>query len=112
MGDWHFCYVWRHLGRRPQSAASSRINEVVELRILKGLGLPLGTADVVEIPREELDTLVVLMFTTTVFGWSVGEDLYVVPNNARYLLQTDHHDAVHVSFRDSEDVEHLVRGME
>ena len=72
MGDWQFCYVWRHRGAWPQLAVSSQINEAVERRILKGLGLPLGTSDVVEIPREELDTLVALMFTTTVFGWSSG----------------------------------------
>jgi len=112
MGDWQWCYVWRHLGSWPQAADASRINDVVELRILKGLGLPMGTADVVEIPREESDKLVTLMFTTTVFGWSVGEDLYVVPNHGRYLLHTDHHDVVHVCFRDPEDLERCVKGME
>ena len=112
MGDWQSCHVWRHRGAWPELAVSSPINEAVERRILEGLGLPLGTNDVVEIPREELDTLVTLIFTTTIFGWSVREDLCVVPNNARYLLQTDHHDAVHVVFRSSEDLEHLVSGME
>src|SRR4029078_8117388 len=89
-----------------------RINDVVELRILKGLDLPLGTADVVQFAREELDGLVTLMFITTIFGWSVGEDLYVVPNHARYLIQTDHHDVIHVSFRQPADLEHWVKVME
>jgi hypothetical protein len=48
MGDWQTCYVWRHLGSWPGPATVNRLrlNDVVELRILQGLGLPLGTADV------------------------------------------------------------------
>lgn len=112
MGDWRSCYIWRHLGSWPPVANQSRINDVVELQILKGLGLPLGTADVVEISREELDKLVTLIFATTIFGWSVGEDLYVIPNHGRYLLQTDHHGVVHVCFLASTDLEDFVKGMD
>jgi hypothetical protein len=112
MGEWQSCYVWRHLGLWPDRADRSRINDVVELRILKGLALPLGTADIVEIAREELDTLITLIFATTVFGWSVGDDLYVVPNHGRYLLQTDHHGVVHAHFREPQDLTHWVQTME
>src|SRR5215217_6185916 len=112
MGDWQSCYVWRHLGSWPQSAEPSRINDVVELRFLRGLDLPLGTADVLEFARKESDTLVALMFVTTIFGSSVGEDLYVVPDHGRYLVQTDHHDVIHVSFRQLADLEHWVQVMD
>ncbi|MGB2712713.1 MAG: hypothetical protein WBC51_00945 [Vicinamibacterales bacterium] len=112
MGDWQECYAWRHLGRWPESADPLRVNDVVEWRILKGLGLPLGTADVVKFERAELDKLVTLMFSTTVFGWSVGEDLYIVPDHARYIVQTDHHNAIHVSCRSSADVDEWVRQMQ
>lgn len=43
-----------------------------------------------------LDKLVALIFTTTIFGWSVGEDLYLIPNHGRYLLQTDRHGVVRI----------------
>jgi len=99
MGDWQTCYVWKHLGRWPRSAVAERINDVVELRILEGLGLPLGTNAVVEFSRSEYHTLVTLLFTTTIFGWSVGDDLYIVPDHAQHLLQTDHHGVIHISFR-------------
>jgi hypothetical protein len=68
MGDWQECYAWRHLGSWPESAEPLRINDVVEWQILKGLGLPLGTAEVVRFERAELDKLVTLMFSTTIFG--------------------------------------------
>ena len=104
MGDWRSCYAWRHLGSWPDSVDNRRLNDVIELRILRGLGLPLGTADIVEFSHDESDTLITLIFSTTIFGWSVGEELYVVPDHARYILQTDHHDAIHVSFRNPEEV--------
>ena len=99
MGDWQSCYVWRHLGRWPRSADPERVNDVVEWRILDGLGLPLGTNAVVEFQRSEFDKLLTLVFATTIFGWSVGDDLYVVPDHGGHLLQTDHHGVVHLSFR-------------
>src|SRR5687768_613944 len=46
MGDWKTCFVWRHLGRWPdarQIKLCPGINDIVELRILRALGLPLGT---------------------------------------------------------------------
>lgn len=112
MGDWQECYVWRHLGSWPDRAEPRRINDVVELQILKGLGLPLGTADIVRFARADVAGLITLMFATTVFAWSVGEDLYIVPDHARFILQTDHHNVIHVSFREPADVGKWVSTME
>jgi hypothetical protein len=88
-----------------------RVNDVVELHILQGLGLPLGTADVVIFDRVDLPTLIILLFSTTVFGWSVEEDVYVVPDHGRHVLQTDHHEVIHVSFRDAGEIGHWVSQM-
>ena len=52
------------------------------------------------------------MFSTSIFGWSVGEDTYVVPDNTRYILQTDHHGVIHVSFRSTDDMDRFVAKME
>jgi hypothetical protein len=112
LGDWQVCYVWRHMGSWPSSVEPLRINDVVEFQILKGLGLPLGTADVVAFSRDELEKLVTLMFSTTIFGWSVGDDLYVVPDHAHALLQTDHHEVIHVVCRHPGDIQTWVDGME
>ena len=111
MGDWQSCYVWRHMGSWPESADALRINDNVELQILSGLGLPLGTADIVEFTRNELHKLVTLIFSTTIFGWSVGEDLYIVPDHGRFIVKTDHHNVVHVSFRNVADRDEFVKEM-
>lgn len=114
MGDWQTCYVWRHLGDwpDPKHIEPRRINDAVELQILKGLGMPLGTGAVVQFAHDEREALVTLLLSTTVFGWSMGEDLYVVPDHARQILQTDHHDVVHASFADPKhDLEFWVSKM-
>ena len=113
LGNWNSCFAWRHLGSwpAPEHLDPQRINDVVEYEILKGLGIPMGSGSVVEFARSDSPALVTLLFSTSVFGWSVGEDLYVVPDHARYVLQTDHHDAVHVIFRDSVDVDPWVAEM-
>ena len=111
MGDWKTCSVWRHMGSWPAKAEPRRMNDCVEFQILSGLGLPMGTADVIEFDRAEIVGLVTLLFSTTVFGWSVGEDLYVVPDHGQYIIQTDHHDAVHVSFRDEQRLQRFIDGM-
>jgi hypothetical protein len=113
LGEWQTCFVWRHLGSWPDpvSADGQPVNDVVESRILQGLGLPLGTSDVVAFDRADLSALITLLFSTTIFGWSVGEDLFVVPDHARQLIQTDHHGVIHVSFRSVGDIEHWVSAM-
>lgn len=111
MGDWQACYVWRHLGRWPPAAVPDRINDIVEHRILQGLGLPLGTNAVVEYSRGERDSLLTLLFSTTIFGWTVSEDLYVVPDHGRHLLQTDHHGVIHLGFRTEDSLTGCVEEM-
>jgi len=113
MGEWQTCYVWRHLGSwpDPKRVDAGRINDAVELLILKGLGLPLGTGAVVQFAREERAALVALLFSTTVFGGSIADDLYIVPDHARHILQTDHHDVVHASFANPDDVERWISRM-
>jgi len=112
IGEWRSCLVWRHMGSWPQSPNPQRPNEHVEFQIFKGIGMPTGTADIVEFESAERDQLTTLLFSTTIFGWSVGEDLYVVPNQAQHIIQTSHHDVVHVSFRQTEDLQQFVKRMD
>ena len=111
LGDWRSCFAWRHLGYWPNADDVDHPNQIVEHQILKGLGLPLGTTQILEFERADYQALLTLLFTTTVFGWSVGEDLYIIPDHARYILQTDHHRVIHVEFRDAADIERWVSTM-
>ncbi len=106
VGDWNTCAAWRAMGSWPalNRVEPSRVNDVVEARLLAGLSMPLGTADIVRFTRDETDSLLGLLFLTSVFGWSVGEDLYVIPNTGRYILKAGHHGVVYVTFRNPDDV--------
>lgn len=113
MGDWKLCYVWRHSGSwpDPRHIDPRRVNDGVEYQILSGLGLPMGSADVVAFSSADIASLVTLLFSTTVFGWSVGEDLCIVPDNAKVIIQTDHHNVLRVKFRAPADVPRAVLHM-
>jgi hypothetical protein len=41
----------------------------------------------------------------------VSDDLYVVPDHGRHLLQTDHHGVIHASFRTEESLNACVAEM-
>lgn len=112
MGDWRTCMAWRVNGVWPASADPGRLNDNIELIILSGLGMPRGGTDAVEFSSEETEKLVTLMFSTSIFGWSVGEDLTIVPDHGRYLMQISHHNVVHVHFRSSADRVAYVSGMQ
>ncbi len=111
--DWQTCYVWRNLGNWPDPAHQDprRAGDAVELQILKGLGVPLGSAAVLGFGRGERDTLLTLLFSTTVFACSQPDDLYIAPDHARQVIRTDHHDVVHVSFSAENYLQHWVSKM-
>jgi len=111
MDKWKACFVWRHMGSWPSEPDPQRINDRVEYQILNGIGLPMGTADIVEFDRSETDRLVTLLFVTTVFGWSVGEDLYVVPDHAQFIMKTSHHAVVELAFRNEQAMKLFIAGM-
>jgi hypothetical protein len=88
------------------------VNDRVEHTILSGLGLPIGTADIVEFSHDEEVALITLLLSTSIFGWSVGDDLFLVPDSAAGFLQTDHHGVVHASFRSEDTMAEFVRFMD
>ncbi len=105
-GPWTSCFAWRHCGSWPSKdhLDPRRINDNIEFALLKGIGIPVGTTEILQFQHDDLNHLVSLLLITSIFGWSVGEDLYVVPDNAQYILKADHHGVTHVEFRNDGDV--------
>lgn len=112
-GPWDCCFAWRHMGSWPSKDELDprRLNDNVEYEFLKGIEIPLGTAEVLQFHRDNFYQLISLLVITSIFGWSVGEDLYVLPDSARYILKISHHNAVHVEFRNEGDLNAWVAGM-
>lgn len=99
------------MGSWPETADPARINDVIELKILEGLKLPLGTANIVNFNKSEINALITLIFSTTIFGWSVGEDLYIVPEHAKNIVEVNHHGVIYVSFRTEDSMRAYIKGM-
>lgn len=112
LGHWDSCFVWRHSGSWPDEADPYRLNDQIEFHMLEGIGMNMGTADIIEFSKEEIAKLTTLIFTNSIFGWSIQDDLYIVPDNAKYIVQTDHHGVIHVSFKNPQDMEQFILHMD
>jgi hypothetical protein len=62
--------------------------------------------------RDEQAAAVAVLFVYLAFGGDSLDDLFFVPDHARQVVQSSHHDVVHVACRDEARVRELVRHME
>jgi hypothetical protein len=112
LGEWQRCFVWvkKHIWPKPtwREDPSSQ----VELTIFRDMGIPLGTDDVVQLCREEIGRLVALVFVRMLFFGTSFTDLNIVPDNAQYIMMTDHHGVVHVRFKRPETVDDFIAAMD
>jgi hypothetical protein len=79
--------------------------------LLRGAGIPAGWSGAVRFDRDEEDALLAVLYAYLAFGWCADDDLYFVPDHGRQLLQTDHHDVIHVQCTSEERVQQLVVDM-
>jgi hypothetical protein len=111
-GPWSSYYCWKHLGNWPAKPEGQSLNDQIEHAIFKGIGLPEGSYDVVEFNSSERVELITLLLTTTIFGFTTWDDLFLVSDTAHGILQTDHHGTIHTSFRDEANMNEFIRSME
>jgi hypothetical protein len=65
----------------------------------------------VQFERDEEAPLMAFLFASMAWGWCVDDDLFFVPDHARQLLHTHHHDVIHAECRSEERVLELVAHM-
>lgn len=107
---WTHCYLFPRDGW-PHDAAADRHGDDVYALILNAAGIPANFDGAVQYKAAEASKLVAAVFAALVFGWSVQDDLFVVPDHSQQLLQTDHHHVVHVQFADEHRVEPFIKHM-
>jgi hypothetical protein len=108
---WESMYVWKHMGSWFTSIKGERLNDDVQAVIYQGIGIKENNANILKFTRNELTELVTLTFNQLVFGWHVGDDLYIIPDHGRQMIKTDHHDVVHVSVSDKSTMEKFINTM-
>jgi hypothetical protein len=111
LDEWTIGYLWPRSGTWPEGGKSRSYNEGVRDVVLRGAGVPDGWAGAVQFERDEEDALLAVVFAYLAFGWCVDEDLFFIPDHGRQVLQTDHHDVIHVECASEERVQKLVEHM-
>lgn len=90
----------------------SNINSRVKHQILTGIGIPIGTSEIVEFSRSDTDRLITLLLTSTSFGYTEYDDLFLMPDNAQFVMKTSHHDVVEIAFGTEQALTQFVDGMQ
>jgi hypothetical protein len=65
---------------------------------LRGIGIPDAFQGALSFDAVEWRDLYLVISTFFVWGWSVGEDLYIIPKNGSCILMTSHHGELFVQF--------------
>jgi hypothetical protein len=108
---WSMGFLWPRSGRWPTGANSASPDEGVREVVLRGAGIPDGWAGAVGFEKEEAHSIIALLFIYLAFGWCVDDDLYFIPDHGRQIIQTDHHDVIHVECLEDFRVEQFVQHM-
>lgn len=111
LDPWEFVFVWKHMGSWKLKIEGERLNDDIQTVIYRGIGLQDDNADILGFNKKELPELIALIFIQLVFGWHVGDDLYIIPDHGKQMIKTSHHDVVHVSFREEETLRVFVNKM-
>lgn len=111
LDEWHYGFLWPRAGKWPDPEKSHLYSERVRDVILRGVGIPAGWAGSIRFSRDEKDALLAATYAFLAFGRCVDDDLFFVPDHGRQLLQTDHHDVIHVECSSGERVQKLVDQM-
>jgi hypothetical protein len=112
LDSWQTGYLWPRLGRWPAADASRSYSERVRDVVLRGAGIPDGWEGAVRYSRDERAAVIAVLLACLAFGWCSDDDLYFVPDHGKHVVQTDHHDVIHVDCADEGRVLELVKHLE
>ena len=111
LDEWATAFLWPRSGSWPEYGKSQSKNEAVRDVVLRGLGVPSGFSGAMQFDRKEEDALITLLFVYLIFAWCVDDDLVLVPDHGRQLLQTDHHDVIHAECLSEVRIQQLIAHM-
>lgn len=101
------CGAWS-LGADAAAWPQSQIWRV----LLRSMGIPDGFIGAVAMDPEERDSLLALLFLQVTLGPSAHIDTLVIPDAGDALIFFEHHEVVHMRFRDSERLLDAITVME
>jgi hypothetical protein len=111
LDKWSSGFLWPRSGRWPGKERASSRKKAVRAFVLRGAGIPENWNGAVHFRRDEEDVLLAVLFVYLTFGWRTDDDLYFIPDHARQIVQTDHHDVIHVECADEGRALEFVQSM-
>jgi hypothetical protein len=111
MGPWSTCLLWRRGGSWFDVVPPRNRLEASRQTLAMGPAIPDGFQGAVTFSTKELPLMVGLVMAHVIAGWCVDDDIFVIPNDGRFIVQTDHHGVVHASCRDRADMNRLIEHM-
>ena len=107
---WSACFLWPRDGW-DHASGGGRADEAVYGLMLRSAGARADFDGAIRYAATERAELATALFAAMSFGWSVADDLFVLPDHGQQLMGIDHHDAVHVSFAGSAGIDPFVAHM-
>ncbi len=107
--EWQSCYLWCRNGSWTATAESE--GDLVITTVYRGAGVPERWHGAIQFQRPDLAAVLAVLFVHCAFGWSVCEDVFLVPDHAKLIVGVDHHEVVWAHFASADDVEPFVRRM-
>jgi hypothetical protein len=86
-------------------------NHIID-RVLEAVGVPRDFHGALAFDNHEWRDLYLVISTFAVWGWSVGEDLFIIPKNGSCVLMTSHHGELLANFPSAEALEQFRKSME
>jgi hypothetical protein len=108
---WKYVYIWKHMGSWDVLKHRERVNDDIQALIYKGAGISRGNSDILQFTMENISEITTIIFNQLVFGWCVGDDIYIIPNHGKQIIQTSHHDVVHVEFLEKSRLNKFIKNM-
>ena len=112
MEFWISCYIWRRGGSWPPADPPRSRLDAIRKVLARGPDIPADYQGAVHFDADEREGLLGLAVPHVLSGWSVNDDLFIIPEHARYILQTDHHGVIHATCYDRAAMDRLIEHMD
>jgi hypothetical protein len=110
LDPWEIGYLWPR-DARWCTATDCLANEAVRDVIWRGAGMPLGLDCAARVGRDERSEVVAVLFAALALGGDGCSDVFFVPDHARQIVYSGHHDVLHVDCVDEARMLEFVRDM-
>jgi hypothetical protein len=88
------------------------VRNVIIDRMIAPLDIPIDFRGALKLGKEEWGNILTIISAHYVFGWSVNEDLFVIPDSADCILMVSHHGQLNGTFPSEKHLTEFIIGME